>query len=281
MQRLLTQPAFRRALPLARDHALRLGAPRPAELRAATGASAVGCCSQVVGQRSFGSERQWNPRCADDAEEPVPAATDTETYKEGPQLIQFWENDAGALVAQHDELEDIEACRWAIRCVCERLRQPAANQTPEHKTRRLMALRFLLDMEDRIEQLSDEGLGTCAIEIFERPWVLTCSDGDEILRFRPRPDTILKRMAFAIMSPVVAPAGALLTYVKSGSTNGMAAFKWYVRAVVEMPTTVHLDDSYRVEGSYSDLEACVSSSDLFSDLRRLISVHRTVPQFAI
>lgn len=284
MQRLLTQPALRRsaALPassLVQGYALR-AAPLASELHHAhTAPSAVGVNSWAAGKRAFGSERKkWSPRCKEDTEEPVTVAK--ETLKDGPQLIEFWENEAGTLVAQYDELDDIESCRWAIRCVCERLRQPGSF-TLEQKLNRMLALRFLLDLEDRIEQLSDQGYGTCAIDIFERPWVLECNDGTEILRFRPRPDTLLKRMMFAAMSPVIAPAGALLTYVKSGSTNSMAQLKWYFRAIMEMPTTVQLDDSYRVEGSYTDLEACAAaSSPTFSDLRKLISVQQAVPQLA-
>jgi hypothetical protein len=145
---------------------------------------------------------------------------------------------------------------------------------------RLMATRFLLDLEEKVEKLSDAGYGTCAIDIFERPWVLTCGNNVEILRLRPRPDSLLKRVALAALSPVVAPAGALLTYVKSGSTNSLAAFKWYFRAIAEMPTTVELDSSYHVEGSYSDLEACATSLTL-NDLRHLISVQRAIPQLNV
>jgi hypothetical protein len=225
---------------------------------------------ELVGKRSFGSQR-WSPRYADENEEPVAVAT--VRYNDGPQLIEFWENDAGALVAQHDELEDIESCRWAIGRICQRLREES-RLTPEQKC---LALRFLVDLEEKVEKLSDEGYGTCAIEIFERPWVLTCGDNIEILCLRPRPDGVIKRLAFAALSPVVAPAGALLTYVKSNSANGMAAFKWYFRAVAELPSKVQLDSSYRVEGSNSDLEACASSLT-FDDVRRLISVQRDIPQ---
>lgn len=267
MQRLLTQPAVRRALPLASDYALRAASPT-AELHAALAiTSSLGAATK----RSFGSERHWTPRSS---EESVLA---TERYNGGAPLIEFWENDLGALVAQHDELEDIDCCRWAIKRVCERLCQPEPKCTPEQKCKKLMALRFLLDLEDRIEELSNEGYGTCAIDIFERPWVLTCADDTEILRLRPRPDGLIKRAAFAALSPVIAPMGALATYVKSGSANSVAAFKWYFRAIAELPTKVELDNSYRVEGSYSDLEACAASLT-FHDLRRLISVQREVPQ---
>jgi len=36
-----------------------------------------------------------------------------------------------------------------------------------------MAMRFLLDLGDRVERLDKDGLGTCAVELFERPWVVT------------------------------------------------------------------------------------------------------------
>lgn len=278
MQRLLVQPAFRRALPqVTHSKALRK-ASLAADVPAPVATSSNFC--MLDGKRAFGSERQWSPRkrSKGESEEPLPIAT--ERFNDGPACVEFWENDAGALVAQHDELEDIESCRWAIRCICERLCQTQPSWTPEQKCRRLMALRFLLDLEEKVEKLSDEGYGTCAIDVFERPWVLTCGDNIEILRLRPRPDSVLKRIAFAALSPVLAPAGALVTYVQSGTQNSIAAFKWYFRAVAEMPSRVHLDRSYRVEGSYSDLEACASSLT-FHDLRHLISVQRAVPQLGI
>jgi len=143
-----------------------------------------------------------------------------------------------------------------------------------------MALRFLIDLEEKVEKLSDDGLGTCAIDIFERPWVLK-AEGVEILRLRPRPDSMVKRAAFAALGPVLSPAGAWLTYVKSGKENGKAAFWWYWRAVAEISSTVDLDSSYCVAGSSKDLEACANSSSFFNDLRSLIRVHHEVPQFAI
>jgi len=274
MQRLLARPALCRTFSAASHSRSIAAAPFARELHSPKVSSFGG----VDSKRAFGSERQWSPRCQSDTQEPLPVAT--EKYNDGPQCIEFWENSAGALVAQHDELEDIESCRWAIRCTCERLRQSIPNQTVEQKSRQLMALRFLLDLEEKVEKLSDEGFGTCAIDIFERPWVLMCGD-DEILRLRPRPDSVCKRLAFAALGPVLAPAGALVTYVKSGKANGIAALKWYFRAVAELPSTVQLDNSYRLEGSYTDLEACASSSSIFSDLRNLIRVQRTVPQLSV
>jgi len=272
MQRVIARSA-RQALPLARGHTLST-AGLAASLRApsTTGRN----CVALGAQRAFGSERKWKPRCVEESEEKAPV--ETQKFKDGAQRIEFWENDAGALVAQHDELEDIESCRWALKCICERLCQPVAGETMKQKARRMMALRFVLDLEERVEALSDEGYGTCAIDIFERPWVLTCGDNTEILRLRPRPDSLLRRAAFAALSPVLAPAGALVAYVKSGSTNSMAAFKWYFNAVAELPTTVELDSCYQVEGSESDLEACASSVT-FSELRHLIS--GSVPQLSI
>jgi hypothetical protein len=202
-----------------------------------------------------------------------------EKFKDGPQTIEFWQNDLGALVAQHDEVEDIESCRWAIRCVDSKLRQFEICQTPEEQWNRLMALRFLLDLEERIEKLSDEGYGTCAVDLFERPWVVTCSGGKEILRLRPRPDSLLKRATLAVLSPVVAPAGALITYVKSGGANSLAACKWYFRAITEVPSTVELNSCYRVK-RYSSRNVC-TSTPTSGDLRRFINVQRAVPQFAI
>lgn len=274
MQRLLARPALCRTFSPASHSRIIPAAPFARELHSPK----VSSSHWVDSKRAFGSERQWSPRCQSDTQEPLPVAT--EKYNDGPQCIEFWENSAGALVAQHDELEDIESCRWAIRCTCERLRQSIPNQTVEQKSRQLMALRFLLDLEEKVEKLSDEGFGTCAIDIFERPWVLMCGD-DEILRLRPRPDSVYKRLAFAALGPVLAPAGALVTYVKSGKANGIAALKWYFRAVAELPSTVQLDNSYRLEGSYTDLEACASSSSIFSDLRNLIRVQRTVPQLSV
>jgi len=234
-------------------------------------------CPWVNGKRAFGSDRCWSPRCIEESQEQ--ALVSTEMLQDGPQQIEFWENDAGALVAQHDELGDIECCRWAIGRIRERLWQPEPSWTTEQRRKRLLALRFLLDLEEEVERLSDEGYGTCAIDVFERPWVLTCADNTEILRLRPRPDGLFKRAVLGALSPVVAPVGALVTCVKSGSANGLAALKWYFRAVTELATTVHLDASYRVEGSYSDLEACASSAT-FGDLRHLISVQRAIPQLS-
>jgi hypothetical protein len=192
--------------------------------------------------------------------------------------VQFCRNDAGALVAEHDEVEDIEGCRWVIRSVCERLKQPS--QTPTEAWNKLKALRFLLDLEEKVSTLSDAGYGTCAVELFERPWVVNCRDNTEILRLRPRPDGMLKRAVFAVLSPVVAPAGALFTFVKSNGANGRAAFKWYFRAIAEFPTKVQLDDSYQIEGAYQDVEAELAYLS-FEDVRRLVSLQRSIPQLAM
>lgn len=266
MQRLIAQPALRRALP-AVPPSLRLGGR-------GAGASALAPLG-----RGFCSERHWGRRAAQTALEPAPVAM--EKFRDGPQQIEFWQNDLGALVAQHDEIEDIESCRWAISCVDRQLRQPEPSCTNEERWSRLMAMRFLLDLEERVEKLSDEGYGTCAVDLFERPWVVTRNDGKEVLRLRPRPDGLLKRAALAVMSPVIAPAGALVTYVKSGSANSVAAFKWYFRAIAEVPSTVRLDSCYRVQqGGLGDRDACMSSSTS-GDLRRLVSVQRPVPQFGL
>lgn len=269
MQRLVCQPAIRRGFSNACRQTLRTSAVGTGIQASAPSWSRC----EWDAKRAFGSER-WCNRCIEESEEPAPVTS--ERFKDGPQLVECWENEAGAMVFQHDELEDIESCRWAIDCICQRLRQPESSLTTKQKC---MALRFLMDLKAKVENLSDEGYGTCAIEVFERPWVLTCDDNIEILCLRPRPDGLLKRMTFAALSPVFAPAGALLTYCKSGSENGAAAFKWYFRAVSELPTKVRLDSSYRVEGSYSDLEAACKSSLTCNDLHRLISVQRTVPQF--
>lgn len=272
MQRLLARPAVCHTLPRACGKSLP-SAALGAKISWSTPTGPISSC-EFSRKRSFGSER-WSPKYMEESEEPAPVAT--VRYSDGPQLVEFWENDAGALVVQHDELEDIESCKWAIDCICQRISQPGTILTPSQKC---LSLRFLKDLEDKVEKLSDEGYGTCAIEIFERPWVLTCGDNVEILCLRPRPDGVLKRIAFAALSPVFAPVGALLTYAKSNSTNSVAALKWYFRAVAELPSKVQLDSSYRVEGSNTDLEACASSLT-FSELHRLISVQQGIPQLSI
>lgn len=230
--------------------------------------------------------------------------------------LQFWENDGGVLVAQHDEINDIDGCKWAISRVCQRIiEQPAPSSSSAWM--RLMTLRFLLDLEERVEQLSGEGLGTCAVELFERPWVLALSKDagpkndvggglsmdvtaeaeqntvsrscrgmwkssadTEVLRFGPQPDSVARRVALAALSPVVAPLGALIHYVRMGGENSMAGLKWYLRAVTEMPCRVVLDSSYQITGTASDLEFWLKSASL-EDVKRLIGVRQAVPQLTV
>lgn len=280
MQRLLTQPALFqsvRSLPttcFAGDNLF--GVTRTMQM--AYKQQGLGFADQHAGAlavfiRTFGSSRHWKPRVFEESLAPESKArSGSEKWNDGPQQVEFWENDAGALVAEHDEIETIECCQWVIRSVCERLRQPGGK--PLNK---LKALRFLLDLEETIERLSDEGFGTCAIELFERPWVITCDNDIEILRLRPRPDGVLRRAAFAALSPIFAPLGALHTFCKSGHQNALASVKWYFRAIVEHPTRVELDRSYRIEGFSRDEEACLS----LEDARRLVVLQREIPQFAL
>jgi hypothetical protein len=228
--------------------------------------------------RPFGSGHAWS--------EAEPVAS--EAYKNGPQQIQFWRNPRGALVAEHDDIEDIEACRWAIQRVCQRVLDFQAGSIGLPAWSRLLVLRFLLDLEDRIEHLSSEGLGTCAVELFERPWVITCNLGQssgsyssktEVLRLRPRPDSWGKRAALAALSPVIAPVGAMVTYVRLGGWNTIAACKWYFRAIAELPCSIALDRSYRLEGSDNDV---IKDDALqLDDARRLVRVQGAIPQLGI
>jgi len=153
-----------------------------------------------------------------------------------------------------------------------------------------MVLRFLIDLEDRIDHLSREGLGTVAVELFERPWIFTCdlardrskgksrsqSSKTEILRLRPRPDGLGKRAAFAALSPVIAPVGAMLTYMRMGSANTIAACKWYFRAIVELPCRIALDRLYHVEDTESE-----ETPLKLDDARRLVSPNGAIPQLGI
>lgn len=283
MQRLLKQPISTRSIrsfPTTRvcDHgigvtpALQIASRLVYELEGDARVATRHTGALKLFSRSFGSAKHWKPRTL---EESLDLDSKTiEKWNDGPQQVQYWENDAGALVAEHDEIETIECCQWVIRSVCERLRQRGGK--PKQALSTLKALRFLLDLEETIERLSDEGFGTCAIELFERPWVVACDRNTEILRLRPRPDGVLRRAAFAALSPVFAPLGALHTYCKSGGRNALASFKWYFRAVAEVPTKVELDRSYRIEGVDRDPEACLS----LEDARRLVVLHRKIPQLA-
>lgn len=203
---------------------------------------------------------------------PVTQPVIHENFRNGSQELRIWESTSGALVAQHDEVEDIDACKWTL----ERARHHVLafgtknlnKSSPKDVHNTLMVLRFLHDLETRIEELRHEDLGTVAVELFERPWVLSRSSSwgraTEVLQLRPRPDSLARRAVMAAISPVVAPVGALSTYFKAGSANSLAACKWYFRAVTDFPCRVQLDQCYLVvEGDYTSMaEAAASGIDV-------------------
>jgi len=205
----------------------------------------------------------------------------TERYKNGPQELRIWESTSGGIVAQHDEVEDFDAVKWAIDRARHHVLTGGSRrwQTSSEDARSmLMTARFLHDLETRVEQLSQDELGTCAVELFERPWVVsrggsTWSRGVEVLQLRPRPDSLARRVAMAALSPVVAPVGAFVTYLKAGSANSVAACKWYFRAVTEIPCRVQLDRCYHVVDG--DLPAMAEAVALGEDVRN--AVHGFLP----
>eukprot|EP00929_Paragymnodinium_shiwhaense_P011285 TRINITY_DN11681_c0_g1_i1.p1 TRINITY_DN11681_c0_g1~~TRINITY_DN11681_c0_g1_i1.p1 ORF type:complete len:320 (+),score=52.70 TRINITY_DN11681_c0_g1_i1:126-1085(+) len=223
-----------------------------------------------------------------------------EIYKDSSELT-IWQDDCGSIVAEHDELRDIDGCKWALNRVCDFILSLfcQGDRSAEDLSGALMAARFLQDLGDRVERLDQEGYSTCAVELFERPWEVSCGDARRqpstlmtagvaaaamwktrpaFLRLRPRPDSIVRRAAFAVASPVLAPLGAFSTYMQSGRANSMAAFKFYFRAVTEVPCHVQLDQSYEIDGEAQNPEKLKKAleSDTHQAPRRL--VHGNVKQ---
>jgi len=221
----------------------------------------------------------------------------TEMYKNGQSQLQFSETQKGVLVAQHDDVHDIDSCRWAIERVRQRLATNYTERVQHHMAEGirgqslLMAVKFLYDLEARVEHLMMNGLDTCAVELFERPWVLTCNPHQsryslgtrsktELLRLMPRPDRIAKRIALAALSPVLAPIGMAGTFIKMGAQNSYAACKWYFRVVAELPCRMQLESNYRVVDDDDELAVREPSSALCA-ARRLVHAQGAIPQLGI
>mmetsp|Transcript_26615 Transcript_26615/g.61166 ORF Transcript_26615/g.61166 Transcript_26615/m.61166 type:complete len:262 (-) Transcript_26615:48-833(-) len=214
-----------------------------------------------------------------------PLSQETAAYRQGQSALVISQSRQSLfpLVAQHDDIQDIDACRWTLSCVNERLQATLASATsaedqeaPMQDIRKcLLAMRFLKDLEHSVEKLSNDGMGPCAVELFERPWVVLCESDmsptripgfrrkrqQEILRLVPRPDSLVKRAAMAALGPLVLPIGALAYYMRNGAADGTAACKWYIRCVLEHPCKVNLDRGYKVDlSSTTGLSALATSS---------------------
>mmetsp|Transcript_106208 Transcript_106208/g.298615 ORF Transcript_106208/g.298615 Transcript_106208/m.298615 type:complete len:296 (-) Transcript_106208:281-1168(-) len=275
----------------AANHATR----SPARIFAAkpTTASALRHCCSI----SADASQQATPRS--DSTHLVPLV---EKYKDdSPSELQVWRDEMGALVAQHDEIHDIAGCKWALGRVCHHILSYAASpdRTVDDFWGGIMALRFIVDLGERVERLDQDGLSTCAVELFERPWVVTRSVGGAggrwltrdtggklrpkrprpLLQLRPRPDGFARRAALAVLSPVIAPIGAMVAYFKTGGANSVAACKWYFRAVTEVPCHVRLDRGYHIasDAAANERDRDVLLAAAAADGARQL-VHGSVPQ---
>eukprot|EP00927_Polykrikos_kofoidii_P065768 TRINITY_DN61485_c0_g1_i1.p1 TRINITY_DN61485_c0_g1~~TRINITY_DN61485_c0_g1_i1.p1 ORF type:complete len:309 (-),score=51.92 TRINITY_DN61485_c0_g1_i1:125-1051(-) len=217
-----------------------------------------------------------------------------EMYKDGVSALEVWQDESGVLVAQHDDIQDIDGCKWALDRACHHMRElfTRTERTPNDLCGALMALRFLTDLGERVERLDKDGRSTCAVELFERPWLVTScqkkaiaggplrhlrermSKRTPLLQFRPRPDGVLKRAALAVLSPVVVPFGALVAYVRSGGESSQAALQWYFRAITEIPCHVKLEQGYEVDATICDRDDLAAAAATDGERRLVRGVAR-------
>lgn len=221
-----------------------------------------------------------------------------ENYQDGPSELVIWQDERG-LIAQHDEIQDIDGCKWAIARVCHHMltRFASPERSVDDMRGMLLAVRFLVDLAERVERLDQDGYSTCAVELFERPWIVSRGGApgvartpsalhkrwrepkQPLLQLRPRPDSFARRAMLAIAAPIIAPVGALVSYLRSGGANSLASCKWYFRAITEVPCHVELDGGYRLEGCSDNREELAAAVASGCDGARRF-VHGSLPQLA-
>jgi len=194
------------------------------------------------------------------------------------QQLRLGESASGALVVQHAAAWHLDAQKEALqgarRSVLARKTSRLDTRTEEGAHNALLVLRFLHDLEGRLEALhtpideapvteeaaSGAGCAWSAMELFCRPWVVARGKGEELLKleeFVPAP----LRALCAICSPWGVPLGALAAWVTVQSPEAFA--RLHLRRIAGpklRPWRVSLDSGYRVEAGGLGIEALADAA---------------------